>query len=177
LGGDQPLAQKRKIPGDIKRRLADLKAIFLEVDGVLTNGKLIYDLNGTEYKQFHFRDAAAVPPLQQAGIVVGVVSARESGIVTKWCADLRMEFCHQGILDKASTVTKLAAHYRLKLKEIAFIGSDFSDVPVFEMVGLAVTTSDAPENVRRECDLVTRAKGGSGAFRELADLVLQKRNS
>lgn len=171
------MAQKRKISGDTKRRLADLKAIFLEADGVLTNGKLIYDLNGTEYKQFHFRDAAAVSPLQKAGVVIGVVSARESGIVTRWCADLRMDFCHQGILDKVSTVTNLAAHYRLKLKEIAFVGSDFNDIPVLEMVGLGVTAADAPDYVRRACDLVTRAKGGNGVFRELADLLLQKRNS
>lgn len=171
------MAQKRKISGDIRRRLADLKAIFLEVDGVLTNGKLIYDLNGTEYKQFHFRDAAAVSMLQKVGVIVGVVSGRESGIVTRWCADLRMDFCHQGILDKVSTVTKLVAHYRLKLKEIAFVGSDSIDVPVLEMVGLGVTGADAPDYVRRACDLVTRAKGGNGVFRELADLVIQKRNS
>jgi 3-deoxy-D-manno-octulosonate 8-phosphate phosphatase (KDO 8-P phosphatase) len=169
------LAQKGKISGDVKRRLADLKAIFMEADGVLTNGKIIYDLNGTEYKQFHFRDGAAVSPLQKAGLVVGVVSARESGTVTRWCADLRMDFCHQGILDKVSTVSKLAAHYRFKLKEVAFIGSDLSDVPVLEMVGLAVAAADAPDYVRKVCDLITRAKGGNAVFREVADLILQKR--
>ncbi len=172
-----PLAQKGKISGDIKRRLAGLRAIIMEADGVLTNGKLIYDLNGTEYKQFHFRDAAAVSPLQKSGLVVGVVSARESGTVSRWCADLRMDFCHQGILDKVSTVSKLAAHYHLKLKEVAFIGSDLNDVPVLEMVGLSVTAADAPDYVKKACDLVTRAKGGNGVFREIVDLLLQKKRS
>ena len=172
-----PLAQKGKISGDLKRRLAGLKAIFLEVDGVLTNGKIIYDLDGREYKQFHFRDGAIAPRLQKAGLVVGVVSARESGTVTRWCADLRMDFFHQGILDKVSTVSKLAAHYRLKLKEVAFIGSDFADIPVLDMVGLGVAAADAPDYVRRACDLITRTKGGNGVFRELADLIIQKRSS
>lgn len=172
-----PLAQKDKISGDVKRRLAGLKAVFLEADGVLTNGKIIYDLKGTEYKQFHFRDGVIVSPLQKAGLVVGVISARESGTVTRWCADLRMDFCHQGILDKVSTVSKLAAHYHLKLKEVAFIGSDLGDVPVLEMVGLGVAAADAPDYVRKACDLVTRTKGGNGVFRELADMILLKRKS
>jgi len=171
------LAPKGKISGDTKRRLAGLKAIFLEADGVLTNGKIILDLNGKEYKQFHFRDAAIVSPLQKAGVVIGVVSARESGTVTRWCADLRMDFCHQGILDKVATVSKLAAHYRLKLKDVAFIGSDLSDVPVLKMVGLSVTAADAPDYVKRACDFVTRTKGGNGVLRELAELILHKRHA
>lgn len=156
----------------LKKRAASIKAIFCEADGILTNGKISYDVNGKELKQFHVKDGVIIPYLRKSGIITGVISSRESDVVKRWCADLRMEFCHQGILDKLQTVEKLAAHYHLKLKEVAFIGSDVSDLKVFQTVGLGVTPADAPDYIRKASDLVAVTKGGSGVFREIADLVL-----
>ena len=169
------MAGKSKFSKDLKKKVAGIRGIFCESDGILTNGKVIYDPSGKGSKQFHFRDSAIIPYLRMAGVVTGVVSGRESDTVSRWCADLKMEFCHQGILDKVSTVEKLAEHYKLKLKEVAFIGDDLSDRGVFRIVGLSVCPADALAYVKQSADLVTFAKGGSGVLRELADLVLTAR--
>ncbi len=160
---------------ELRKRASGIKAIFCEADGILTNGKISYDANGKETKQFNTKDSAIIPHLRKSGIITGVISSRESDLVKRWCADLRMEFCHQGILDKLQTVEKLAAHYRLKLKEVAFLGSDVSDLAVFQNVGLGVTAADALDYIRKASDLVTITKGGSGVFRELADFILAAR--
>jgi len=166
------LATKGRISKELKKRMMGIRAIFCEADGILTNGKISYEADGKEYKQFHVKDSAIIPYLRKSGIITGVISGRESDVVNRWCADLKMEFCHQGILDKVQTVEKLAKHYQLKLKEVAFIGSDLSDLRVFRTVGISVTPGDALDYIRRESDLVLLTKGGGGVFRELADIVL-----
>lgn len=169
------LTTKGRISKELKKRMAGIRAIFCEADGILTNGKISFDTNAKEYKQFHVKDSTIIPYLRKSGIITGVISARESDAVNRWCADLKMEFCHQGILDKVQTVEKLAKHYRLKLKEVAFIGGDLSDLGVFRIVGLSVAPGDAPGYIRKESDLVTVTKGGGGVFRELADIILTAR--
>lgn len=152
--------------------MVGIRAILCEADGVLTNGRISYDANAKEYKQFHVKDGVIIPYLRKSGIITGVISGRESDAVNRWCADLKMEFCHQGILDKVQTVEKLTKHYKLKLKEVAFIGSDLNDLGVFRVVGLSVTPADALDYIRRESDLTMTSKGGGGVFRELADIIL-----
>lgn len=166
------MATKGRISKELKKRLGGIRAIFCEADGILTNGKISYDANAKESKQFHARDGAIIPYLRKSGIITGVISCRESDAVNRWCADLKMEFCHQGVLDKVHTVEKLAKHYRLKLKEVAYIGCDISDLPIFRIVGLSVAPGDALDYIRREGDLTMTTKGGCGVLRELADIVL-----
>lgn len=150
-----------------------VKAIFFDVDGVLTDGKIIYDDAGRELKQFNVKDGAIIKYLRKAGVVTGVISGRESAAVSKRISELKIDFCHQGILDKGDVCKKLAKHYNLKLKEVAFIGDDLPDVAAFEVVGLSVCPADAPYYIRAKADIVTRAKGGDGVLREFADLVLE----
>ena len=113
--------------------------------------------------------------MKKAGIITGAISGRESAVTTKRCAELKIDFCHQGILDKASAFEKLVKHYKLKTKEVAFIGDDINDIPVFRMAGLSACPMDTFEYVKQQVDLVTRAKGGRGVLREVADLVLAAR--
>lgn len=149
-----------------------IKAIFFDVDGVLTDGKIIYDDSGKEIKAFNVKDGFIVSYLKKAGIITGAITGRESAIVTRRCAELKVDFCHQGITDKAVVCKKLMEHYKLKVKEVAYIGDDINDLGVFNLVGLSACPADAMSYVQEKADLVTFKKGGKGVFREVADLVL-----
>lgn len=149
-----------------------IKAIFFDVDGVLTDGRIIYDDSGKEIKTFNVKDGLIIPYLKKAGIITGAISGRESAAVTKRMAELKVDFCHQNIVDKAMVFEKLVTHYKLRTKEVLFIGDDLNDLPVFRLAGFAVCPADTYEYIKDRADLVTYAKGGAGVFREVADLVL-----
>ncbi len=154
------------------KRAADVKAIFFDVDGVLTDGKIIYDSEGRELKHFNVKDGQIISHLKNAGVVVGAISGRDSAAVSKRCAELKMDFCHQGILDKAAVFKKLAAYHKLKKKDIIYIGDDINDLGPLKLCGLAICPADAPVYLKKMVDMSTRAKGGEGVLREVADLVL-----
>jgi 3-deoxy-D-manno-octulosonate 8-phosphate phosphatase (KDO 8-P phosphatase) len=164
-----------KYSKDQIKKASGIKAIFFDVDGVLTNGKIIYDDTGKEIKQFNVKDGQIVSHLKKAGIIVGAISGRETATVTKRCAELKVDFCHQGIVDKGSVFDKLIEHYKLKAKEVAFIGDDINDFPIFKRAGLCVCPADTFDYVKDQVHLVTYAKGGNGVLREVADLVLSAR--
>ena len=154
------------------KKARNIKAIFFDVDGVLSDGKIIYDQTGKEIKNFSVKDGYIVSHLKKAGIIIGAISGRDSGVTQTRCAELKFDFCHQGVLDKAATFEKLAKHYNLKLKEVAFIGDDINDLRVFEIAGLSVCPADTYSYIKARTDLTTFAKGGEGVLREVADLVL-----
>lgn len=157
------------------KKSANIKAIFFDVDGVLSDGRIIYDETGKEIKNFNVKDGFIISYLKKAGILTGAISGRESEATAKRCAELKVDFCHQGIVDKASTFGKLVKHYNLKNKEVAFIGDDINDLKVFRLAGLSVCPSDTFDYIKQRVDLVTRVKGGQGVLREVADLVLAAR--
>jgi len=156
-------------------KASTIKAIFFDVDGVLTDGKIIYDEAGNEIKRFSVRDGLIIAHLRKAGIITGVISGRESASVARRCAELKMDFCYQGISDKSEVCNKLMEEYRLKKSEVLFIGDDINDLPVFKKVGISVCPADAATYIQDNVDLVTSAKGGDGVVREIADLVLSAR--
>ncbi|HTF20222.1 MAG TPA: HAD-IIIA family hydrolase [Chryseolinea sp.] len=160
---------------DLVRKASTIKAIFMDVDGVLTDGQIVYGDDGRELKNFHVRDGLIVSHLKRFGIITGIISGRESAAVSKRCAELQIDFCHQGILDKLSVVEKLTKHYGLKMKEVMYIGDDINDVAVFRKCGLSVGPADTLPYLKDEVDLVSRYKGGRGVMREAADLVLAAR--
>lgn len=157
------------------KRAASVRAIFFEPTGVFTDGKLIYDETGKEIVNFCAKDGAILPYLKRAGIVVGVISSRESTVINRRCSDLGLDFCHQNIVDKASVFDKLAQHYKLKGKEVAYIGCDLDDVPVFAKAGLAVCPENAPGYLKDLVGLVAAVRGGRGVVREVSELVLAAR--
>ncbi len=154
------------------KKASVVKAIFFDVDGVLTDGRIIYDDTGREIKSFNVKDGLIISYLKKAGIITGAISGRESAAVTRRCAELKVDFCHQGIVDKAMVFDKLLKHYKLKSKEVVFIGDDINDLPVFRQVGFSVCPSDTYDYLKEQVDLVTYAKGGMGVLREVGDLVL-----
>ncbi|MEZ4972103.1 MAG: HAD-IIIA family hydrolase [Cyclobacteriaceae bacterium] len=156
----------------IIKRAADVKAIFFDVDGVLTDGKIIYDDTGRELKHFNVKDGQIIGHLKKSGIVVGAISGRDSAAVAKRCNELQMDFCHQGILNKAEVFQKLIDYHKLKKKEVIYIGDDINDLGVMQLAGISACPIDAPVYVREVVDVVTKSRGGEGVLREIADLVL-----
>jgi 3-deoxy-D-manno-octulosonate 8-phosphate phosphatase (KDO 8-P phosphatase) len=154
------------------RKAASIRAIFFDVDGVLTDSRIIYDETGREIKNFNVKDGQIISFLKKAGIVVGAISGRESGATAKRATELKLDCGQQAILDKAETFQKLVKHYKFKKNEVAFIGDDINDLPVFELAGLSVCPCDTFQYIKDRADLVTKMKGGRGVLREVADLVL-----
>lgn len=160
---------------DQVKKAGAIKAIFFDVDGVLTDGKIIYDNNGTESKQFSVKDGYIISHLKKAGIIVGIITGRDSKVVNHRAAELKLDFCHQGIVNKLEVFEKLIEYYKLKKKQVAYIGDDINDLGALKNCGLSACPEDAMSYVKDKVDLVTRAKGGEGVVREVADLVLAAR--
>lgn len=156
-------------------RAAAIKALFFDVDGVLTDGKITYDDAGRELKSFHVRDGLIIHYLKKAGLVVGILTGRESSIVSKRAAELKLDFCHQGLVDKYSVFEKLVTFHKLKKREVAYVGDDLNDLRILEACGLSACPADAPSYIRSRVDVVTQAKGGRGVVREVGDLLLTAR--
>ena len=154
------------------RKASQIKAIFFDVDGVLTDGKIIYDDTGRESKQFNVKDGYIISHLKKAGILVGIITGRESQVVSNRAAELKMDFCHQGIMDKYEVFEKLIQFHKLKKKQVAYIGDDINDLATLRECGLSACPSDALEYVKTNVDVVTSAKGGQGVAREISDLIL-----
>jgi len=157
------------------KKAARIKAIFFDVDGVLTDGKITYDDTGREIKSFNVKDGHIISHLKTAGIVTGIITGRESATVSKRAAELKLDFCHQGIVDKLDTFHKLLKVYRLKAKAVAYVGDDLNDLGVMRACGLSACPSDALAYVQRRADVVTERRGGEGVVREVADMVLAAR--
>lgn len=161
-----------KYTKDQIKKAAQIKAIFFDVDGVLTNGGIIYDDTGREIKQFNVKDGYIISHLKKAGIVVGIITGRESKIVSNRAAELKLDFCHQGIMDKYAVFEKLVQFHKLKKKQVAYIGDDINDLKVLQNCGLSACPADAMDYVKNKVDVITKSKGGEGVAREVSDLIL-----
>lgn len=157
------------------KRAGRVKALIFDVDGVLTDGRIIFTSNGDEIKEFHVRDGMIVAPLKRAGLILGVISGRESAAVARRCSELKLDFCHQGIDDKGWAIDQIIKHHKLSSGEVAYIGDDINDIPAFRSAGLKICPADAPGYLKEQMDLITIAKGGKGVLREVGDLLLQAR--
>jgi len=152
-----------------------IKAIFFDVDGVLTDGKIIHDNTGNEIRQFNVKDGYIFSYLKKIGIIVGIITGQDSKVVSNRAAELKLDFCHQDIVDKLEVFEKLIDFYKLKKKQVAYIGYDINDLGVLKNCGLSVCPADSLSYVKDKVDLVANAKAGQGVVREVADLVLAAR--
>jgi 3-deoxy-D-manno-octulosonate 8-phosphate phosphatase (KDO 8-P phosphatase) len=150
-----------------------IRLLILDVDGVLTDGKLFFDYQGNEYKSFHARDGHGMKMLQQSGVVIAVISGRESPIVTLRMQSLGVTHVYQGQEDKRAAFNALLEKLALSSDEVAYVGDDVIDLPVMMHVGLAIAVADANEAVKACADWNTTLNGGVGAVREVCDLILQ----
>ncbi len=153
-----------------------IRLLLLDVDGVMTDGTIILDSRGNETKAFHVRDGHGIKLAQKAGITVGIITGRSSEAVNLRARELGIREVHQGAQDKLAVYDSLKSKYGLRDEEIAYIGDDIVDVPIFSRVGLAAAVADADHSVKPYVDMVTKAGGGRGAVREVITLLLKKRD-
>ena len=154
-------------------RARRVRLILLDVDGVLTDGKIVVHADGSESKTFDIRDGTGVVLAQKAGVRVGLLSARQSAATTERASQLRIAIVRQGALDKLTTYESLLTELGLEDSDVAFMGDDLLDLPVLGRVGLATAPADAVAEVRAVVHWVSRARGGDGAVRDLTELVLK----
>jgi 3-deoxy-D-manno-octulosonate 8-phosphate phosphatase (KDO 8-P phosphatase) len=154
------------------KKAVNIRALFFDVDGVLTDGKIIYDDAGKETKHFNVKDGYIISHLKKTGVIVGIITGRESTVVTRRAVELKLDFCHQGIVDKYSVFEKLIEFHKLRKKEVAYVGDDINDLKILTNCGLAACPADAMDYVKSKVDVITVAKGGRGVVREVADLIL-----
>ena len=146
--------------------------LALDVDGVLTDGRLYFDATGNELKAFHTRDGLGLKSLQRFGIELALITGRSSPMVTARAEQLGIRHVYQGRDDKLNAYMDLIRRTGLEHENVCYAGDDWIDLPVLMRVGLAVTVPDADEEVRRRVHWVTGRSGGHGAVREICDLIL-----
>ena len=154
--------------------LSRIKLLLLDVDGVMTDGRIIYDSDGGETKAFDVKDGHGLKLLQRAGIRVGIITGRQSTIVARRAAELGIELVYQGAKDKRLPFNEILQKLALAPEEVAYIGDDIVDLPVMRQVGFAVTVADAADDVKPFADMVTERPGGRGAVREVCDFLLKE---
>ena len=161
---------------DALRRARKIRLVAFDVDGVLTDGKLIYTDDGRECKAFDCRDGHGFKMLQSHGIRTAIISGRDSPAVSRRAEELGIELVYQGQQDKAKALDKLLAAADLSLPQIAYVGDDVVDLPVLLRVGLAIAPQYARPLVARHCHWQTPSNGGHGAAREVCEMILRAQN-
>ena len=152
-----------------------IQLLVLDVDGVLTDGRLYFGPHGEALKVFHVRDGHGIVQLRRAGLEVAVISGRRSRMVQARCRELGVRHLHQGVSDKLAVLQRLLARLKLPPSACACVGDDLPDLPVMRSVALSFAVADAHPRVRRAADVVTRLPGGYGAVREVCDRLLVRR--
>jgi len=152
--------------------VAALKAIALDVDGVLTDGGIWWGPNGEEWKRFSFADIMGVSLARKAGLIVALISGEDSPLVDRFATKMNLSDVAKGCKDKAAALRAFAERRQLRLEEICFMGDDVNDLAAMEIAGLAAAPADARPAARAKAAVVTSARGGHGAVRELVDCIL-----
>jgi 3-deoxy-D-manno-octulosonate 8-phosphate phosphatase (KDO 8-P phosphatase) len=161
-----------KIPAALRERLARLKLMIFDVDGVLTDGSLWYGEQGEMFKRFNALDGHGLKMLATSGIKVALVTGREGPIVDRRAAELGLGDVIQNVRDKGAVLTELVARYHLTLEESGFMGDDLIDLPAMQRAGFAASVPDAPAYMTQAAHWVATKSGGKGAARECCDLIL-----
>jgi 3-deoxy-D-manno-octulosonate 8-phosphate phosphatase (KDO 8-P phosphatase) len=154
-------------------RCAAIELLLLDVDGVLTDGAIIYSDNGVETKVFHVRDGSALHLWHRAGKRSAVISGRNSRLVDIRAAELEVSLVLQGIADKGQAYQRVLSELGVRPEQVCFIGDDIPDLPILGDCGFAVAVADACAEVRADAHYVTQARGGRGAVREVIELILR----
>lgn len=158
-------------------RAANVKLVAFDVDGVLTDGGLYIGDNGVEYKAFYSRDGHGMRMLMDSGIAVGIITGRESQLVTDRMNALGVSHVYQGRREKGPAFESLMRETGLSSEQIAFVGDDVMDLPVMKRAGLAVAVADAHPLVVEHAHWRTPSPGGRGAVRDVCELVMQAHGS
>jgi 3-deoxy-D-manno-octulosonate 8-phosphate phosphatase (KDO 8-P phosphatase) len=150
-----------------------LKLLILDVDGVLTDGRLFFDNDGNEYKSFHAQDGHGIKMLRQSGVEVAVISGRKSATVAVRMKNLGIEHVYQGQESKVAAFNEIIEKLAITPEQVAYVGDDVIDLPVMVRVGLPIAVNDANFAVKQHAAWCTNLPGGLGAVREVCDFIMQ----
>lgn len=163
------------VPEQIFERAKAIKVLITDIDGVMTDGGIIYDDLGNEYKKYNVKDGVIVQHLRKAKILVGAITGRASMVVENRCEELKFDFHYHGIKDKGKKLAEILQTIEVSMEEVAYIGDDLIDLPILANVGLAVSPADALPYVKMYSHYVSPFDGGKGVFREVGDILLHSR--
>ena len=149
-----------------------IRLLLLDVDGILTDGKLYFSNSGEESKAFHSLDGHGIKMLMRAGVAVGIITGRKSTIVTNRASDLGIDILYQGREDKIDVLTEIIATTGITADAIAYAGDDLPDLPVLQAVGLSFSVPGAHPDLKGAVNAITTRPGGEGAVREITDFIL-----
>ncbi len=156
--------------------LRNIRLFATDVDGVLTDAGMYYSESGDEWKKFNTRDGMGIKLLQRAGLTTAIVTQERTRLVARRAKRLSMPELHQGIMDKLSVIRDMATRHGVSLRQVAYIGDDVNDLEALKAVGLSAAPADGLPQVLQTVDYVCEKRGGEGAVREIAELILQSRS-
>ncbi len=162
---------------EIELKAKRLKLLILDVDGVLTDGRLFFDDQGKEYKCFHARDGHGIKLLRETGVEIAVISGRKSNSVSIRMNNLGVEHVYQGHENKIAAFNEIIQKMSLKPEQVAHVGDDLLDLPIMTRVGLSIAVDDANEAVKEYADWCTTTMGGLGAVREVCDFIMKSQGT
>lgn len=158
---------------DLIKDAGKVRLLVLDVDGILSNGHIIYDANGVEAKYFNVKDGMGVKSLQTVGVKTAIITGRSSAMVDKRAKEMGIDYVIQGRDDKLSALKELLQQLPFELEDCGYMGDDLPDIKALQSVGFSATVSDAHPEVLSRVKMVTTRAGGQGAVREVCDLILK----
>jgi 3-deoxy-D-manno-octulosonate 8-phosphate phosphatase (KDO 8-P phosphatase) len=154
-------------------KLSQIKLLLLDVDGVLTDGQIIYSDSGEQIKSFNSKDGLGLRLLMDSNIQVGIITGRKSKALAHRCENLGIDLVFDGIKDKSIALIKIVQLTGIQAEHIAFAGDDLIDLPTMIRVGFSFTVPDAPKEVKHHAHMITQSRGGQGAVREICEIILK----
>jgi len=161
---------------DILERAKKIKLLLLDVDGVLTDGRIIYDSKGREIKSFYVQDGLGVYMLKKAGIPTILITAKGSSAIKPRARDMKVEEVFENVSLKSSILDKILKKYKVSSEEVCFVGDDLVDLGIMKKVGFSVAVFNASLEIKACAHYVTLKEGGKGAVREVAEIILKSKN-
>lgn len=164
-------------PAELEARAQAVRVLMLDVDGVLTDGRLLYLPDGTEAKSFHVRDGLGIQLMIASGVPVALISGRHSEATERRAEELGIQLTYLGIKDKESAFQDILERLDLTESQAAYVGDDLPDLHLMRRVGLSMAVADAAPEIRSAANLVLRANGGQGAVREACERILKAKGA
>jgi 3-deoxy-D-manno-octulosonate 8-phosphate phosphatase (KDO 8-P phosphatase) len=163
----------KKTGKELRDVARNIKLLVVDVDGVMTDGSIILDNAGNEYKLFHVRDGHGIRMLVRAGLKVAIITGRQSKVVEIRARELGITDVYQRCHEKTAALDRIMGKYGFGYAEVAYMGDDIVDVPVLKKAGIPIAVSDASDEAREAASMITRNRGGRGAVREVCDFLLK----
>ena len=157
---------------NLVKRCEKIKVVLTDVDGVLTDGGMYYSRKGDSMKKFFARDGMGVTLLRRKKIPTIIVTKEKNEVINRWARSMKIKKVYDGVIKKESILEQVTNNFKVRTKEIAYIGDDVNDIELIKKVGFSAVPSDGIEDCKKNCVYVCKNHGGKGAFREVADLII-----